>query len=163
MCSSIETGCKGKWGSVNLYPENKGFEGNEKADELAKKMSSIDTEASVSIGLIKHQLIGYSRKQTLIEKKNIWWKTFKDAYERVFRAKVPKYYSFAALQRGELKLLTSFKTGHGRFKKHLHTMKVISDLKCKFCEKNETAEHIKAILAWEQNEVFWCTVLWSKW
>ena len=46
------------------------------------------------------------------------------------------------LQRGELKLLTSFITGHGRFKKHLHTMKVICNPKCKFCEKDETAKHI---------------------
>ena len=38
---------------------HKGFEGNEKVDELAKKgaaSTNVDIEAPVSIGLIKHQL-----------------------------------------------------------------------------------------------------------
>ena len=41
------------------------------------------------------------------------------------------------LQRNELKKIIALFTGHGKFKRHLHTMKIVNDPTCKFCEKEE--------------------------
>ena len=35
-----------------------------------------------------------------------------------------------------------FKTGHGRFRRHLQNMQIIDESKCKFCDEDETAEHV---------------------
>ena len=46
------------------------------------------------------------------------------------------------LQRSELKNLIEFYTGHGKFKRHLHNMQITDESKCKFCDEDETAEHV---------------------
>ena len=46
------------------------------------------------------------------------------------------------LERSELKNIIAFYTEHGKFRRHLHTMKITTDSQCKFCKVNETAEYV---------------------
>ena len=46
------------------------------------------------------------------------------------------------LQTNELIELIAFYTGHGKFRRHLQNMRLAEDSKCKFCDEDETAEHV---------------------
>ena len=46
------------------------------------------------------------------------------------------------LNRDEIRKIVGFTTGHGGFKAHLKKMNIVTDNKCKYCEKDETAKHI---------------------
>ena len=46
------------------------------------------------------------------------------------------------LNRSEIQRIFAFSTGHGKFNEHLKIMIVITDVKCKYCEEEETARHI---------------------
>ena len=38
--------------------------------------------------------------------------------------------------------MIAFYTGHGKFRRHLQNMRLAEDSKCKFCEDDETTEHV---------------------
>ena len=38
--------------------------------------------------------------------------------------------------------MIAFYTGHGRFRRHLQNMQILDESKCKFCDEDETAEHV---------------------
>ena len=46
------------------------------------------------------------------------------------------------LEREEIQRIVAFMTGHGRFKAHLSSMNILTESKCNFCEKDETAKYI---------------------
>ena len=46
------------------------------------------------------------------------------------------------VQRNELRELFAFYTGHEKFRRHLQNMRLAEDSKCKFCDEDETAEHV---------------------
>ena len=41
------------------------------------------------------------------------------------------------MQRNELRELSAFYIGHGKFRKHLQNMRLAEDSKCKFCDEDE--------------------------
>ena len=126
-------------------PGHEGYEGNEKADELARegaeKVEDTDMiNCHIALNVIKTKVKDWSAKQA---NKN-WNKTFGARHSKQI---VTKYSDLRAknilnLRRNEIQNVLSFMTGHGKFKKHLHNMKLVTSPTCKFCDKEETAEHI---------------------
>ena len=126
-------------------PGHEGFEGNEKADKLARMGTAkgLDTDiinCDIALNVVKTKI-----KEWVIKQGNKNWKKPIGARHS---KEILKNYSeqlsrqILNLQRTEIQNVIAFLTGHGNFKKHLHTMKVVTSPTCKFCENEETAEHI---------------------
>jgi len=132
---------------INLIwiPGHEGFEGNERADELAKKGAKTtdimrqDT-SYISLGQIKQEIKTWTTKQT-----NLNWKNYSEG--RHAKAMMPeiserKSENLLNLSRNQLRTVISFMTGHGRFRQFLHRANLATTSTCKFCTETETAEHI---------------------
>jgi len=126
-------------------PGHEGFEGNEKADELAKQ-GAANTEdenkikCKISINSVRAKV-----KQWLINQTNKNFnKTFGARHSKAILEKLSEKRTnqIISLKRPEMQNVLGFITGHGSFRSHLCNMKVINTASCKYCEKDETAEHI---------------------
>ena len=57
--------------------------------------------------------------------------------------------------------MIAFYTGHGRFRRHLQNMRIIDESKCKFCDEDETAEHVMCKCDRNQNVFYKISVHWN--
>jgi len=137
----------GQFNKIELIwiPGHEGFEGNEKADELARKGAQNVTDpnkvkSEIALNVIKTRVKEWRTTQSNVN----WRKTFGARHTKTIirNYSQQRTRSLLQLQRTELKNLIGFMTGHGPFKQHLYRMKLVTSPECKFCNREETAEHI---------------------
>ncbi|XP_063907955.1 uncharacterized protein LOC135126085 isoform X1 [Zophobas morio] len=123
-----------------------GNEGNERADEMAKRAARMpfwgpEPAITPSVALSNELVKQYTQRCH----EQIWVKLSSCRHSRACMAtpdrKLTKFY--LSLSRDKLRKLVGFLTGHYQFNKHLHTIGVVTDPICRGCnEEEETAEHI---------------------
>ena len=123
-----------------------GIDGNERADNLAKRGST-----SVFTGPEPYAAIGGCMVRDQIEK---WimeehrkrWENMKSCRQSKLAIRystVKSTREILSMERGTLRKLVAIATGHGGFGYHLKRMKILSDDTCRLCmEDEETAAHV---------------------
>ena len=133
--------------SLNLVwiPGHEGFVGNEKADKLAKR-GAMNRNRSETIELgTSQKAVRTSVRKWLIDKSTQNFRqTLGTRHSKIVISKFSEQRAsnLLKLQRDELRNLIAFYTGHGRFRRHLQNMRLADESKCKFCDEDETAEHV---------------------
>ena len=127
-------------------PGHSGLEGNEKADELARIGSSsqfIGPEPYFGMCLSN---IKMEFKLWLELKMNIEWEiktSMVHSKEIMPRLNKNRSKEFLYLSKNDASLVTRFVTGHGAFNKHLHTLHMTTEDKCRLCkDEKETSRHL---------------------
>ncbi|KAJ3652649.1 hypothetical protein Zmor_018596 [Zophobas morio] len=123
-----------------------GNEGNERADEMAKRAArmpfwGLEPAITPSVALSNELVKQYTQRRH----EQIWVKLSSCRHSRACMAtpdrKLTKFY--LSLSRDKLRKLVGFLTEHYQFNKHLHTIGVVTDPICRGCnEEEETAEYI---------------------
>jgi hypothetical protein len=127
-------------------PGHEGIDGNEEADQLARKGSELEHQSSL-----------YTCGVTIAEIKKDIKTTMNEECEKYFQnttglRQSKKFISHVDYKRA-LELLSMTKermrwtigvfTGHGKFRYHLKKIKLIDDDTCRYCDmEEESAEHI---------------------
>ena len=91
--------------------------------------------------------INTKMKDTLIKERNKHWhQSLGCRHSKLIMPTASQKFTekLLSLNRREISTMLQFLTGHGYFKRHLKTMKMITDnhIECKYCGEEETAEHI---------------------
>ena len=131
--------------NVIWVPGHEEYSGNEKADLLAKRgTAKVQDLSKVECG-ISLQLIRARAKIWLNDVATSDWlktntaKYFKEVWRNYSNKKTKL---LLQLNRVVLQRIVAFTICHGRFKAHLTKMKILSESKSKYCEKDEMAKHI---------------------
>ena len=130
---------------VTLYwvPGHKGIEGNEKADELARKGSS-----TTMVGPEPFCGIGWSTVKSLIKDKeirrrNVYWNCSDGLKQSKLLINPFSYKEALSYSRYELRVLTGFLTGHFGLNYHLRKLALSNTTICRLClEDDETTLHV---------------------
>ena len=120
-----------------------GIGGNERADKLTKR-GAMNQNQPIQVGL-SQKVIRSKIKDWLINKSShIFRKTLGTRHSKIVinEFSESRTKKLLKLQRNELREVTAFYTGHGKFRRHLQNMRLAEDSKCKFCDDDETAEHV---------------------
>lgn len=137
----------GQKNKLTLYwiPGHEGYEGNERADCLAKrgaqrKFIGPEPFCTLSVG---HRM-DILRKWEETQFKNHWMNSKGQRQaKRLITISSTISKKLLGLNRDDLRLLTNYLTGHCKLRYHLHKMGLTDTTLCRFCQTDaETSEHI---------------------
>lgn len=131
---------------LHWIPAHKGYDGNEKADILAKDGASKPFVGPEPFCGVNKSTFKHTAKNILLEESNkAWSNSSGQICSKLF---LPEYTEKTSkfllnLNRKTLKICTGLLTGHCSLKKHLHQMRLVADPICRLClENEETSLHI---------------------
>jgi len=132
---------------LTWVPGHQGIEGNEKADELAKRGSeSAQPEPGQILGIPKTVVRGSVKGWIREQHKNYWAEVPRQTHGKTFIREpcAKRTAELLSLSRDQLRIITGFMTGHAPVKEHLSKLKLYNgDLTCRLCGKEtETVKHI---------------------
>jgi ribonuclease HI len=128
-------------------PGHQGIEGNEKADELAKRGSEIELpRPDAHLGVCKSTVRRYVKDWIWRKHGNYWANLPRQMHSKAFIGTLcqKKTEELFLMNRNQLRIITGFLTGHAPVKNHLHKIGLYNgDLNCRLCNKEpETVKHI---------------------
>ena len=128
-------------------PGHSGHVGNEEADKLAVEGSkNMETDVSfgvvgMTVSVIKNNLKIWAKRKCIDYWNNKPYLRHSKNFIKPFDEWAANY--LLSLSRRQLRFIIGFLTGHGAFRGHLKTMRLVQDDSCRFCDLEvETAEHI---------------------
>jgi ribonuclease HI len=127
-------------------PGHEGFEGNEIADELARRGSAnLLFGPEPFCGVPEASVKAILRTRTNNKSLQYWCNTTGCTVAKKFlpNVSIKRTQGLLACERRELRVLTGLFSGHCLLRGHLCKMGVIQDPTCRFCmEADETSEHV---------------------
>ena len=144
-CSKLKELGKGNNVTLIWVPGHHGIEGNEKADELAKKRSATKLVRPEPYCGLPSNICKFEKKKWMYKAAIGYWARvpkMKHAKQILLQPEPIRSKTLLQQSRRQVRIITMFLTGHGIFKEHLYKIGVISDKLCRFCQEDETAAHL---------------------
>lgn len=123
-----------------------GNQGNEEADALARQGSEgapYGPEPTIALSEAVHDTL---IKNRVLKRHTDWWTNLSSCRHSRMAVAAPSLKlgkQCLQLSRNNLRILVGLLTGHCRLNKHLHTLGVVDNPRCRGCNlEDETAEHV---------------------
>lgn len=131
---------------LGWVPGHQGIEGNERADQLAKRgVTTLHYGPEPFCGISKLQARTEVMEKTRKEHHKRWNSSGQSLCKHIVRESNDTFTrSLLHLSRSRIRRAVGLITGHGHFKKHLRTVGIIhGDISCRLCgQQEETAKHL---------------------